>query len=229
MTSASVLRSCMVGLAAVFTACSTSATPEVPADANVAATRPSGQIAIDDESAVPYVGAEGRAAYSVFRHKNLHRAFAISEDGAWAYDDRKEEPDLAIESALSLCEQYTTKSCQIYALDICVVWHDSRCLDALGNFQKGERAYRSGDYITAVAEFWPLAQAGHPAAQLYLAEAYEMDRGIGGNWEAAYQWYLKAAEQGQPQPRTTPGAASHTMIPFLPPLLAPAEYFTAGA
>ena len=72
-----------------------------PLDANVAATRPAGQIAIDDESGVPYVGAEGRAAYSVFRHKNLHRAFAISEDGAWAYDDRKEEPDLAIESALS--------------------------------------------------------------------------------------------------------------------------------
>lgn len=145
---------------------------------------------------MPYVGPDGRAAYSVFQQKNLHRAFAISEDGGWAYSERKETPDIAIQSALSYCRGATARTCQIYAINTCAA-HDSRCKLALGDFQKGERAYRNGDYITAIAEFWPLAEAGNPRAQLYVAEAYETDRGLGSNWGAAYRWYLRAAEQGQ--------------------------------
>eukprot|EP00746_Dinoflagellata_sp_MGD_P140811 gnl/MRDRNA2_/MRDRNA2_74010_c0_seq1.p1 gnl/MRDRNA2_/MRDRNA2_74010_c0~~gnl/MRDRNA2_/MRDRNA2_74010_c0_seq1.p1 ORF type:complete len:391 (+),score=72.79 gnl/MRDRNA2_/MRDRNA2_74010_c0_seq1:104-1174(+) len=40
------------------------------------------------------------------------------------------------------------------------------------------------------------AQEGHAAAQFNLARMFEHGEGVEENWDAALQWYLKAAEQG---------------------------------
>lgn len=69
---------------------------------------------------------------------------------------------------------------------------------ALGqSFEDGRAAAQQGDPATAIAIWTPLAEAGHPEAQYWLAESF-----WGGWWGGAQNleqvafWHLRAAEQG---------------------------------
>tara|TARA_B100001123_G_scaffold333503_1_gene376430 strand:+ start:114 stop:332 length:219 start_codon:yes stop_codon:yes gene_type:complete len=46
------------------------------------------------------------------------------------------------------------------------------------DLQKGLKAVRGGDNVTALQEFKPLAERGHAAAQYYLAHMYRRGLGI---------------------------------------------------
>lgn len=62
------------------------------------------------------------------------------------------------------------------------------------DYQRGERAYRSGDVVTAMAALRRAAEQGHAPSQVLLAEI--LDRAEFD--EEALAWYRKAAEQGDP-------------------------------
>lgn len=64
------------------------------------------------------------------------------------------------------------------------------------DFDDGAAAAIKGDFATALAEFRPLAEAGHPKAQNNLGIMYQYGRGVAGDLAAAQRWYRKAAEQG---------------------------------
>ncbi len=64
------------------------------------------------------------------------------------------------------------------------------------DFDHGAAAAIKGDFATAVAEFRPLAEAGHPKAQNNLGIMYQYGRGIARDLAEARRWYRKAAEQG---------------------------------
>ena len=64
------------------------------------------------------------------------------------------------------------------------------------DFEKGLRAYKSGDFTAALTEWMPLAEQGKVGAQKYLALMYSKGQGIVQNYEEAAKWFLKAAEQG---------------------------------
>ncbi len=49
---------------------------------------------------------------------------------------------------------------------------------ARADFDDGFRAYKSGDYATALREFRPLAEQGHVKAQYKLGLMYETGRGL---------------------------------------------------
>ena len=56
------------------------------------------------------------------------------------------------------------------------------------DFDKGMTAYRSGDYQAALAEWRPLAESGHAAAQYNLGGMYDIGRGVAKNHNQALAW-----------------------------------------
>ena len=65
-----------------------------------------------------------------------------------------------------------------------------------GDFQKGMRAYTSGDYTSAFEEFSSLAEQGDAKAQSNLGYMYDNGQGVPQDYKQAVKWYTKAAEQG---------------------------------
>ena len=64
------------------------------------------------------------------------------------------------------------------------------------DFQKGLRAYDSGDYTTALREWKPLAKQGDANAQYNLGVMYDQGRGVPENDKTAVKWYKRSAKQG---------------------------------
>ena len=65
-----------------------------------------------------------------------------------------------------------------------------------GDFQKGLDAANAGDYATALAEWTPLAEAGHAVAQYNLGQMYREGMGIPQDYAEALKWHRLAAEAG---------------------------------
>ena len=62
-------------------------------------------------------------------------------------------------------------------------------------FQEGWSAYYRGDYDTALKELTPIAQQGHPAAQINLGIMYEEGQGVAQDYAEALKWYRRAVRQ----------------------------------
>ncbi len=60
----------------------------------------------------------------------------------------------------------------------------------------GWAAYLSGDYVTAVSELEPEAEAGNAEAQFYIGTLREHGAGVPKDYGATLEWYRLAAEQG---------------------------------
>jgi len=67
---------------------------------------------------------------------------------------------------------------------------------AAQDFQKGSTAYNAGDYVTALQEWTPLAEAGYDVAQYNLGFMYEYGQGVLQDYAEAVKWYRLAAEMG---------------------------------
>ena len=65
------------------------------------------------------------------------------------------------------------------------------------DFNKGVLAYNSGDYVTAIKEWMPLAEQGDADAQNNLGVMYQNGYGTTQDYKKAGKWYRLAAEQGQ--------------------------------
>ena len=64
------------------------------------------------------------------------------------------------------------------------------------DFDKGLTAARAGDFVTALAEWKPLAEQGDAAAQLNLGFLYGSGQGVIEDDKEAAKWFRLAAEQG---------------------------------
>jgi TPR repeat protein len=66
-------------------------------------------------------------------------------------------------------------------------------------FETGIEAYRTGD-ITAAVDAWTKASAGgHPLASYLLGQLYEQGHGVEKSPSLAFQYFERAAAEGQPQ------------------------------
>ena len=74
------------------------------------------------------------------------------------------------------------------------------------DFNKGLKAYNSGDYATALREWTPLAEQGEADAQYNLGQMYRNGRGVPQDDTAAMKWYRLAAEQGDAKAQFVLGA-----------------------
>ena len=61
------------------------------------------------------------------------------------------------------------------------------------DFNKGFKAYISGDFKTALAEWTPLAKQGNVKAQYNLGIMYQHGGGVSENDKTAMRWYTLAA------------------------------------
>ena len=64
------------------------------------------------------------------------------------------------------------------------------------DFEAAADAYRRQDYVSAYAQFEPLALAGDPRAQTVIALMFKYGESVKPNYQTAFNWYLRAAEQG---------------------------------
>jgi dienelactone hydrolase len=79
---------------------------------------PTGYAALNDVSAVPFIGVQGRLLYQRFLMLPLPRAVAIGPNGRTAYATGGFDP---LARALGMCTKDGV-SCQLYAVDNDVVW-----------------------------------------------------------------------------------------------------------
>ncbi len=61
---------------------------------------------------------------------------------------------------------------------------------------KGQEAYNSGDYETALTEWQPLAEEGHADGQFGMGLLYANGFGVPLDDDQALKWYRLAADQG---------------------------------
>jgi hypothetical protein len=67
---------------------------------------------------------------------------------------------------------------------------------AAGPFEDGITAHNRGDYATALRLWRPLADRGHPSAQVLLGGMYALGQGVPQDYTETVRWYRKAADQG---------------------------------
>ena len=64
------------------------------------------------------------------------------------------------------------------------------------DFQKGNAAYKSGDYATALREWTPLAKQGHGRAQNGVGVLYLLGKGLPKNVKTAVKYFKLSAKKG---------------------------------
>lgn len=81
-------------------------------------------------------------------------------------------------------------------------------LPAVGwaGFSEGYAAYSSGDYVTAMKEFRPLAEQGSAHSQWFIGQMYEHAYGVPKDYAEAARWYQMAAERGHSSAQNDLGA-----------------------
>ena len=79
-----------------------------------------------------------------------------------------------------------------------VILFFSLCLPAVADLAAGQRAFKNGDYATALKEFLPLAKQGNAVARgcSEAVAVYDEGRGVARDYKEAAKWYRLAAEQG---------------------------------
>ena len=70
------------------------------------------------------------------------------------------------------------------------------------DFQKGNTAYKSGDYATALREWEPLAKQGDAGIQSLVGSMYNEGKGVPQDYATAVKWFRLAAEQGDADAQT---------------------------
>ena len=66
---------------------------------------------------------------------------------------------------------------------------------ARADYDSGAAAYLRGQFTRAFEAWQPLAEAGHPRAQLALGKLYAEGRGVEKDEKTAFAWFRKAADQ----------------------------------
>jgi len=75
------------------------------------------------------------------------------------------------------------------------------------------KAYKRGDYETALREWRPLAEGGHAGAQYNLGFNYLQGKGVPEDLVLAYFWFDLAARQGRAIARQLRDGISKKMTP----------------
>ena len=64
------------------------------------------------------------------------------------------------------------------------------------DYQAGLKAFKSGDYATALREWRLSAEQGNVSAQFNLGFIHDKGQGVAQDYLEAVKWYSKAAKQG---------------------------------
>ncbi|MEJ6021736.1 dienelactone hydrolase family protein [Ramlibacter sp. PS4R-6] len=76
-----------------------------------------------DETKLPHVKESGREGYKSYLGREMPRAFAISEQGAWGWANGDGDP---LQRALDNCARQHKGECKLYSVDDKVVWPEGK-------------------------------------------------------------------------------------------------------
>ena len=93
-------------------------------------------------------------------------------------------------------EGFMRRAALIIALCVAVAVAVGPADAAESSFRKASKAYRKGDYATALAGFSALASQGNAEAQFRIGIMHDKGRGVPENDAKAIEWFRKAAERG---------------------------------
>lgn len=80
-------------------------------------------------------------------------------------------------------------------------------LPVLGaDFQAGQTAFRNGDFLGALQEWRPLAEAGDTGVQVLIGHMYYSGQGVLQDNSEAVNWYRRSAEKGNPDGQISLGS-----------------------
>ena len=100
---------------------------------------------------------------------------------------------------------------------------------AWADILSGAKAYRSGDYAAALAEFQSLAEQGVPLAQFALGQMHAEGAGVSQDFGEATKWYRRAAQGGLAQAQYSLGVAHYTGIGVRRDYLQAARWYEKAA
>jgi uncharacterized protein len=75
-----------------------------------------------------------------------------------------------------------------------------------GAYEDGDSAFHRKNYEVALQHWRPIAMAGHADAQLGIATIYYGGLGVAMDYDLAFEWCAKAADQGVPRAQYLLGA-----------------------
>ena len=84
----------------------------------------------------------------------------------------------------------------LYAMTISLVFAVGAGAVVAQDFQKGYAAAQSGDFVTALKEWRPLAEQGDAIIQNNLGLMYYAGEGVLQDYAESVKWYRLAADQG---------------------------------
>ena len=67
------------------------------------------------------------------------------------------------------------------------------------------KAYRAGEFASALKSFQPLAESGDAAAQFWLGLMFDGGKGVERDGKAALGWFRKASSQGHAEAKRVIG------------------------
>ena len=88
----------------------------------VAVAEPSDPAIVIELGEVPYLSQRGQLSFSEYADAGSHKAFAISETGAWGWWADAKSAEEAKEKALELCARTSSVACALFAVNEDIVW-----------------------------------------------------------------------------------------------------------
>ena len=77
---------------------------------------------VSEIAAVPYLTEKGREEYAKFLAAGPARAFAVAENGAWGFSEKRDTRSRAVAIALYRCNKAAHDICRVYAVNEDVVY-----------------------------------------------------------------------------------------------------------
>lgn len=99
-----------------------------------------GEGAHEQAADIPHVGKKARDEYLSYKISGTHRAYAIAPGGAWGWITNQRSEQEASREALSSCEQHTTLSCILYAVNDQVVFDEDKWAGLWGPYLNSGQA-----------------------------------------------------------------------------------------
>lgn len=104
-------------------------------------------VSAETADALPFVDMTARQKWPKYLGGKEHKAYAISETGAWAWSEGKASEQEARETALERCEKFAFP-CSVYAINNSIVWDKEHSMNQLVNRIRARlnSAVLQGDY-----------------------------------------------------------------------------------
>lgn len=182
--------------------------------------------------ALPFVDQAAKDKWQAYVDASAHKAYAIAEDGSWAWKSGSNSEEIAKTAALNACESRTFP-CYLYAVNGQLVWGKA----ALGEALKGRVAplqgtklvvgrstfaVPEGAWIVGSSQIRPGGDITNP-----VVEAYGHWFGPDGQFRAAFFHSARRAVPVKPDAATGPawtdGACNRTDVIIADPMRADAR------